>query len=120
MSLGRGSLSRRRNSLIEELIRHRSIQQEDRRLFGDGYLDQDFIIAKNDGEPLKRHTHATLMLKIGEHPKIVSKRLGHSSIQMTLNVYSQVTFDMQKESALFLFFTTPKIMSSPYMFTSHA
>ncbi|WP_436711839.1 tyrosine-type recombinase/integrase [Brevibacillus formosus] len=112
------------NSLIEELIRHRSIQQEDRRLFGDGYLDQDFIIAKNDGEPLNphyvhnhfkklvkkleipeirfhdlRHTHATLMLKIGEHPKIVSERLGHSSIQMTLNVYSHVTFDMQKESA---------------------
>lgn len=46
-----------------------------------------------------RHTHATIMLRLGEHPKIVSERLGHSSIQMTLNTYSHVTFDMQKESA---------------------
>lgn len=46
-----------------------------------------------------RHTHATIMLQMGEHPKVISERLGHSSIQMTMNTYSHVTFDMQKESS---------------------
>jgi integrase len=46
-----------------------------------------------------RHTHATIMLQLGEHPKVVSERLGHSSIQVTMNVYSHVTPDMQKEAA---------------------
>lgn len=31
--------------------------------------------------------------------KIVSERLGYSSIEMTMNTYSHVTFDMQKESS---------------------
>ncbi len=37
-----------------------------------------------------RHTHATLMLAQGVHPKIVSERLGHSSISITLDTYSHV------------------------------
>jgi integrase len=41
-----------------------------------------------------RHTHATLMLSIGEHQKVVSEHLGHSSIEMTMNTYSHMTFDM--------------------------
>jgi integrase len=35
-----------------------------------------------------RHTHASLMLKQGVHPKVVQERLGHSSIQVTLDTYS--------------------------------
>ena len=46
-----------------------------------------------------RHTAATLMLANGEHPKIVQERLGHSDISMTLNRYSHVTMDMQREAA---------------------
>ena len=34
-----------------------------------------------------RHTHTTLMLKAGIHPKIVSERLGHSNIGITLDTY---------------------------------
>ena len=37
-----------------------------------------------------RHAHATLMLLQGIHPKIVSERLGHSSIGITLDTYSHV------------------------------
>ena len=33
-----------------------------------------------------RHTHASLMLKQGIHPKVVQERLGHASIQMTLDL----------------------------------
>jgi integrase len=37
-----------------------------------------------------RHTHATLMLAQGVHPKIVSERLGHATIGITLDTYSHV------------------------------
>ncbi len=46
-----------------------------------------------------RHTHATLLLLAGVHPKIVSERLGHSTINITLDTYSHVLPGMQKESA---------------------
>jgi integrase len=37
-----------------------------------------------------RHTCATLLLTRGVHPKIVSEVLGHSSIAITLDIYSHV------------------------------
>jgi integrase len=46
-----------------------------------------------------RHTHATLMLKAGVHPKVVSERLGHASIGITLDTYSHVMPGMQEEAA---------------------
>ena len=46
-----------------------------------------------------RHTHASLMLKKGIHPKIVQERLGHSSIQITLDTYSHVAPGLQQAAA---------------------
>ncbi|MFC2038373.1 tyrosine-type recombinase/integrase [Chloroflexota bacterium] len=46
-----------------------------------------------------RHTHASLMLKQGIHPKIVQERLGHSSIQITLDTYSHVAPGLQAAAA---------------------
>ncbi len=46
-----------------------------------------------------RHTHASIMLKRGIHPKIVQERLGHSSIQMTLDTYSHVAPGLQQKAA---------------------
>jgi integrase len=46
-----------------------------------------------------RHTCATLLLAAGENPKVVSERLGHSSIVLTLDVYSHVLPTMQKAAA---------------------
>ena len=46
-----------------------------------------------------RHTAATLLLLQGVHPKIVSERLGHASIEITLNTYSHVLPSMQKAAA---------------------
>lgn len=46
-----------------------------------------------------RHTHATLALQAGVHPKVVQERLGHSSIAVTLNTYSHVIPSMQAEAA---------------------
>jgi len=46
-----------------------------------------------------RHTCATLLLAAGENPKVVSERLGHANITLTLDTYSHVLPDMQKEAA---------------------
>ena len=46
-----------------------------------------------------RHSHASLLLKQGVHPKIVSERLGHSSVQITLDTYSHVTPGLQAAAA---------------------
>jgi integrase len=46
-----------------------------------------------------RHTHASLMLKAGIHPKIVQERLGHSTISVTLDTYSHVAPGLQEAAA---------------------
>ena len=46
-----------------------------------------------------RHTHATLLLQQGAHPKIVSERLGHSSVAITLDTYSHVLPGLQRAAA---------------------
>lgn len=45
-----------------------------------------------------RHTHATLLLKQKVNPKVIQERLGHSTISMTLDIYSHVLPDMQDEA----------------------
>ena len=46
-----------------------------------------------------RHTHATLMLTAGVHPKVVSERLGHANISITLGIYSHGLLGMQEAAA---------------------
>ena len=45
-----------------------------------------------------RHTHATVMLLQGVHPKVVQERLGHSKMSTTMDIYSHVVPSMQKEA----------------------
>lgn len=46
-----------------------------------------------------RHSHATQLLVAGVHPKVAQERLGHSSISVTLDLYSHVTGTMQEDAA---------------------
>jgi len=46
-----------------------------------------------------RHTHATLLLVAGVNPKVVSERLGHSSVAFTLDTYSHVVPGLQENAA---------------------
>jgi integrase len=46
-----------------------------------------------------RHTAATLLLLQGIHPKIVAEMLGHSTISITLDTYSHVLPDMQRDAS---------------------
>lgn len=61
-------------------------------------------LAKRAGLPVirfqdLRHTYATLALAAGVHPKVVSERLGHASVTITLDTYSHVVPTLQREAA---------------------
>jgi integrase len=45
-----------------------------------------------------RHSHATALLRAGVHPKVVQERFGHSSIGVTLDIYSSVLPTMQRDA----------------------
>ena len=120
--------SRRRvelgESALEALGRHRVSQKAERLLRGPEWLDTGLVFTNESGkaiedtnfrrrsfEPLLRkagvptirfhdfrHTAATLLLGQGVHPKIVSERLGHSRVGITLDLYSHVTPTMQRQA----------------------
>jgi integrase len=46
-----------------------------------------------------RHTYATLLFAKGEHPKVVQEQMGHSSIKITLAIYSAYIPTMGKSAA---------------------
>lgn len=46
-----------------------------------------------------RHTYATRLLELGEHPKVVQELLGHSQISVTLDTYSHVLPEVKKAAA---------------------
>lgn len=108
---------------VEALRRHRVQQVEHRLQFGPAYQDHGLVCALDHGAPAAyrlssdwpallekaglphvrfhdlRHSHATMLLAQGVHPKIVSERLGHSAIGITLDTYSHVLPAMQQEAA---------------------
>ena len=49
-----------------------------------------------------RHASASLLLRQGVHPKVVSERLGHSGIAITMDTYSHVLPGMQEDAAALL------------------
>jgi integrase len=77
-----------------------------------GYLERQNLLQRHLRPALKaaglpqtfrlydlRHSAATLLLVAGVHPKVVSERLGHASITMTLDTYSHVLPHMQKDAS---------------------
>ena len=46
-----------------------------------------------------RHTYATLALKAGVHPKVVSERLGHATVGVTFDLYSHVVPSIARDAA---------------------
>ena len=105
------------------LVVHRAEQDGFRAAFGKAYQENDLICPREDGSIWKpgrfsqqfedladkaglnirlhdlRHSHATQLLQAGVHPKVVSERLGHSSIAITMDLYSHVGMSLQAEAA---------------------
>src|SRR5699024_8366179 len=100
---------------INYLISRKKIVSENKLKMGKDYNDMDLIICRATGDPVDvrnvnrrfdkfversklpkirfhdmRHTHATLMLKMGVPVKVVSERLGHGTIELTLNTYTHL------------------------------
>ncbi|MCF8011157.1 MAG: tyrosine-type recombinase/integrase [Clostridiales bacterium] len=46
-----------------------------------------------------RHTFATLLLVAGEHPKVVQELLGHSKINVTMDIYTHVGDGLKEQAA---------------------
>ena len=124
----KSSRSRRRIALSPSLAlllrQYKADQQAQRILLGEPLADSGLVFSHIDGKPLDpgvvshtfakvlrkaglphirfhdlRHSHATLLLKAGIHPKIVSERLGHANIGITLDTYSHVLPGLQERAA---------------------
>jgi integrase len=110
-------------SVGKALKTHKAKQSETKLKAGARYVTDNFVFATRVGKPLSlrnltlrhfrptlkradlsetfrlydlRHTCASLLLGANEHPKIVSERLGHASITLTLDTYSHVLPSMQQ------------------------
>ena len=112
--------SRRRIGLdavtVEVLRAHRQRQRQERLLAGPIWQDTGLVFTQEDGSAVHpdrysrwftalvrtagvpkirlhdvRHTNATLALEAGVHPKVVSERLGHATVGITLDLYSHVS-----------------------------
>ena len=94
---------------------HRRNQLDKRMATGHRHTD-GYVFAKPDGSPIHpdlisqtferllakhdlRHTHATILLQQGINPKVVSERLGHTSVSFTMDVYQHVLPGMQAQAA---------------------
>lgn len=111
---------------IELLRRHKAQQAAQRLVLGTSYQDHGLIFTRDFGQPILmnnlgqrefarlielaqvkpitfhglRHTSATLLLQAGVPIKVVSERLGHKRIEITLNVYAHVLPSMQQDAAV--------------------
>ncbi|MGD0447103.1 MAG: tyrosine-type recombinase/integrase [Candidatus Dormibacteria bacterium] len=127
--------------LVDVLRQQRRHQVEARLLVGDAWEATDLVFTDALGRPLSetrlrwafwrllreaglprirlhdlRHTMATLMLAAGEHPKVVSERLGHSTVSITLDTYSHVLPGLQEAAAERLAVTlgaSPMVVAEP-------
>jgi integrase len=111
-------------SVVKSLRQHRDRQTFAKAGAGEAYQDRGLVFATETGAPIHpntlsrrfaaliaradvpkirfhdlRHTCATLLLADGVHPKVVQERLGHATIAETLDRYSHVTADMQRQAA---------------------
>lgn len=106
------------------LMAHDFAQQAEREKWAEAYVDRDLVFCREDGQPLRpeyatrhmqdiartaglrpirlhdlRHGAASLMLAAGVPIAVVSKRLGHSSINITADTYSHLLDGVGRSAA---------------------
>ncbi|PED86678.1 site-specific integrase [Bacillus cereus] len=110
-------------STVAKLKKHRAVVLKEKLSQGEEYQDNDLVMCTPSGTPINpanvrrslndlikkavvpkirfhdlRHTHATLLLVKGVNVKVISERLGHSNIKITLDTYSHVLPTMQEDA----------------------
>ena len=111
--------------LLEALRGEETVQARQRALWGTAYCDHHLVFCQSNGKPLHaqnitqrdfrkiaerlglphirfhdlRHSTATMLLRQGAHPKVVSEQLGHASTGVTLDTYSHVLPALMEEAA---------------------
>lgn len=111
-------------SVVEILKRNKVEQLKNKMRLGNSYKDNNMVCCKENGDFIDpknfsrdfhnlvvksgiknirfhdlRHTHASLLVKLGVHPKEISTRLGHSDVSITMNIYSHIYEETDKETA---------------------
>ncbi|MDI3269345.1 MAG: site-specific integrase, partial [Bacillota bacterium] len=108
---------------VEALRQHRKQQAKERLLAGPAWQDWGLVFTTRLGTPIHpsnlrtrsfqpllkkaglplirfhdlRHTHASLLLAAGVHPKLVQERLGHATVGITLDVYSHTVPPLHRQ-----------------------
>lgn len=108
----------------EALREHRKLIDQERGKYKQNYRENDLVVCTRFGGPatqrviqkmwnslLKktgapkitfhdlRHTHASLLIKQGVHIKVISERLGHASVSITMDTYGHLMQNMQEDAA---------------------
>ena len=109
---------------LAALKAHAARQADEQSDWGEAWSDTGYVFVQEDGRPLDprwvskeferqrqaaalpriplhglRHTYATLALSSGVNPRIVSGRLGHSTVALTLDIYSHVLPQQDQDAA---------------------
>ena len=108
---------------VEALRRQKVMVAQERLAGGEAYIQNDLVFPTRKGRPTDasslarswkkkmpgmgyrglrfhdlRHTHASTLLAMGVHPKIVQERLGHETVSVTLDTYSHVLPGLQEDT----------------------
>jgi integrase len=110
--------------VVQALQKQLATQETYKKMLGSSYKDNGLVNCTEDGMPIDprnllrqfyrlmdeakvpkitfhdlRHLHATTLMALGENPKVVADRLGHSKVQFTLDIYSHVYKEIQRNTA---------------------
>ena len=109
---------------LATLKAHRIRRAEEKRIVGPGYQGSGLVFTMPDGSPIHpqrisawfvqhthaaglprirlhdvRHSYATAALAAGVSPKVISQRLGHATIAITMDTYSHVIPGLDEQAA---------------------
>ncbi len=112
------------DTLVKILKKHKAEQMKNKLLLGEEYQNFDMVctypngklfypkrfsakfneLLNKNGLPVirfhdLRHSHASLLVKLGIQPKVISERLGHSNIGITMDLYSHLYEEVDREVA---------------------
>ena len=109
--------------VVDILCKHYEKQKKHQQEWGELYMDQNLVFAKDDGDFLSprtvltdyyklldkygiervrfhdlRHTYASLLMESETDSKVIQELLGHSSISTTLDIYTHLKMEQKRSS----------------------